>query len=145
MVALAFIIVDRSRETAASVLAGALAFRFFLTLLPLTLVAVVGLGYLRTDGASPSEVVKQFGIKGAWHQRSITPRSSATRGAPWSSCWACGAFSVGHGRPPQHCAPSTRSRGGARSSAGGAAASRGAVPGCRRGGFACGGIQPAYE
>ena len=65
LVALAFIIVDRSRQTAASVLAGALAFRFFLTLLPLTLVAVVGLGYLRTDGASPSEVVKQFGIKGA--------------------------------------------------------------------------------
>ncbi len=64
LVALAFIIADRSRQTAASVLAGALAFRFFLTLLPLTLVAVVGLGYLRVEGGTPSDVVKQFGIKG---------------------------------------------------------------------------------
>lgn len=64
LVALAYIIAGRSRQTAASVLAGALAFRFFLTLLPLTLVAVVGLGYLKTTGGTPSEVVKQFGIKG---------------------------------------------------------------------------------
>ncbi len=65
LVALAFIIAGRGRQAAASVLAGALAFRFFLTLLPLTLVAVVGLGYLKTDGGKPSDVVKQFGIKGA--------------------------------------------------------------------------------
>lgn len=65
LLALAFIIADRSRQTAASVLAGALAFRFFLTLLPLTLVAVVGLGYLRTEQGTPSDLVKQFGIKGA--------------------------------------------------------------------------------
>jgi hypothetical protein len=64
LVALAFIIAGRSRQAAASVLAGALAFRFFLTLLPLTLVAVVGLGYLKVEGGTPSEVVKQFGIKG---------------------------------------------------------------------------------
>jgi uncharacterized BrkB/YihY/UPF0761 family membrane protein len=65
LVALAYIIAGRGRQAAASVLAGALAFRFFLTLLPLTLVAVVGLGYLKTDGGTPSDVVKQFGIKGA--------------------------------------------------------------------------------
>jgi uncharacterized BrkB/YihY/UPF0761 family membrane protein len=65
LVALAFIIAGRSRQAAASVLAGALAFRFFLTLLPLTLVAVVGLGYLKTAGGTPSDAVKQFGIKGA--------------------------------------------------------------------------------
>jgi uncharacterized BrkB/YihY/UPF0761 family membrane protein len=64
VVALGFAILDRSRQTAASVLAGALAFRFFLTLLPLTLVAVVGLGYLNSVGSSPADAVKQFGIKG---------------------------------------------------------------------------------
>jgi uncharacterized BrkB/YihY/UPF0761 family membrane protein len=63
-VALAFSIANRGRRTAASVLAGALAFRFFLTLLPLTLVAVVGLGYLRSAGGTPSDALKQFGIKG---------------------------------------------------------------------------------
>src|SRR5437764_10182418 len=45
-VALSFTILEHSRQTAASVLAGALAFRLFLTLLPLTLVAVVGFGLL---------------------------------------------------------------------------------------------------
>jgi uncharacterized BrkB/YihY/UPF0761 family membrane protein len=63
-VALGFAIADRSRQTAASVLAGALAFRFFLTLLPLTLVFVVGLGYLKDVGGSPADAAKQFGIKG---------------------------------------------------------------------------------
>jgi uncharacterized BrkB/YihY/UPF0761 family membrane protein len=64
VVALAFTIVQRGRRTAASVLAGALAFRFFLTLLPLTLVAVVGLGYLKSAGGTPSEALQQFGIRG---------------------------------------------------------------------------------
>jgi uncharacterized BrkB/YihY/UPF0761 family membrane protein len=64
VVALAFTIADRGRQTAASVLAGALAFRFFLTLLPLTLVAVVGLGYLKSAGGTPSDALSQFGIKG---------------------------------------------------------------------------------
>ncbi|MFL5823599.1 MAG: YhjD/YihY/BrkB family envelope integrity protein [Solirubrobacteraceae bacterium] len=63
-VALAFTIADRGRRTGASVLAGALAFRFFLTLLPLTLVAVVGLGFLRSAGGAPSDALQQFGIKG---------------------------------------------------------------------------------
>jgi uncharacterized BrkB/YihY/UPF0761 family membrane protein len=63
-VALAYSIVHRGRRAAASVLAGALAFRFFLTILPLTLVGVVGLGFLRSAGGTPSEALKQFGIKG---------------------------------------------------------------------------------
>jgi uncharacterized BrkB/YihY/UPF0761 family membrane protein len=63
-VALAFSIVDRGRRTASSVLAGALAFRFFLTLLPLTLVSVVGLGYLKSVGGTPSDALSEFGIKG---------------------------------------------------------------------------------
>jgi uncharacterized BrkB/YihY/UPF0761 family membrane protein len=63
-IALSFAIMHRSRQTAASVLAGALAFRFFLTLLPLTLVFVVGLGYLKDVGGTPADAVKQFGIKG---------------------------------------------------------------------------------
>jgi uncharacterized BrkB/YihY/UPF0761 family membrane protein len=64
VVALAFTIVETSRRTAASILAGALAFRVFLTLLPLTLVVVVGLGFLKSAGGAPSEALKQFGIKG---------------------------------------------------------------------------------
>jgi uncharacterized BrkB/YihY/UPF0761 family membrane protein len=64
VVALGFAAADRSRRTAASVLAGALAFRFFVTLLPLTLVLVVGLGYLKSAGGKPSDVAGQFGIRG---------------------------------------------------------------------------------
>jgi uncharacterized BrkB/YihY/UPF0761 family membrane protein len=64
IVALGFVILDRGRQTAASVLAGALAFRLFLMLLPLSLVAVVGLGLLKSAGGDPSQAVKQFGIKG---------------------------------------------------------------------------------
>jgi uncharacterized BrkB/YihY/UPF0761 family membrane protein len=63
-VALALAFLDRGRRSAASTLAGALAFRFFLTLLPLTLVAVVGLGYLKSAGGAPSQVLSQFGIRG---------------------------------------------------------------------------------
>ena len=64
VVALGFAIADRSRHTAASVLAGALAFRLFLTMLPLTLLLVVGLGYLKSAGGTPSETLKEFGVKG---------------------------------------------------------------------------------
>jgi uncharacterized BrkB/YihY/UPF0761 family membrane protein len=65
VVALAFLIADRGRQAAASVLAGALAFRLFLTLLPLTLVMVVGLGFLKDSGTQPSTALKEFGVKGA--------------------------------------------------------------------------------
>jgi membrane protein len=59
-------LLDRGRRIAASTLAGALAFRFFLVLLPLTLVAVVGLGYMNdAAGTSPSDALRQFGISGA--------------------------------------------------------------------------------
>lgn len=64
VVALGYAIADRGRRSAASVLAGALAFRLFLVLLPLTLVLVVGLGYLKSVGGSPEQAVHQFGIKG---------------------------------------------------------------------------------
>jgi uncharacterized BrkB/YihY/UPF0761 family membrane protein len=64
VVALAFAFADRGRRTAASVLAGALAFRFFLTLIPLVLVLVVGLGLLKSVGGSPTDVLKEAGIKG---------------------------------------------------------------------------------
>lgn len=63
-VAAGFAMLDRSRQTAASLLSGALAFRFFLTLLPLTLVMVVGLGLLKSTGATPTDALKQFGIRG---------------------------------------------------------------------------------
>jgi membrane protein len=58
-------LLDRGRRIASSTLAGALAFRLFLVLLPLTLVAVVGLGYLNDAGGTPpSEALRQFGVKG---------------------------------------------------------------------------------
>jgi uncharacterized BrkB/YihY/UPF0761 family membrane protein len=65
LVALTFLIADHGRRTAASVLAGALAFRLFLTLLPLSLVLVVALGYAKSAGGTPSAALEQFGIKGA--------------------------------------------------------------------------------
>ena len=65
VVDLGLMFLDRGRRSAASTLAGALAFRLFLTLLPLTLVAVVGLGYLKAAAdTSPSEALRQFGIRG---------------------------------------------------------------------------------
>lgn len=64
VVALIFTIAEHGRQSAASVLAGALAFRLFLTLLPVTLVLVVGLGYLKSAGGAPTDALKQFGIKG---------------------------------------------------------------------------------
>ena len=56
---------ERDRTVGGGILAGALAYRFFLTLLPVTLLLVCGLGYLATLGtATPSDAAAQFGIKG---------------------------------------------------------------------------------
>src|SRR6186713_2184167 len=61
-----FEIYGRDREAAGGILAGALAYRFFITLLPLTLVLVAGLGYLSSSSEeAPADAAEEFGISGA--------------------------------------------------------------------------------
>jgi uncharacterized BrkB/YihY/UPF0761 family membrane protein len=57
---------ERDRDAAAGLLAGALAYRFFITLLPLTLLLVVGLGYASAaDQSAPADAAREFGISAA--------------------------------------------------------------------------------
>jgi uncharacterized BrkB/YihY/UPF0761 family membrane protein len=60
-----FEMVDRDGEAGGGIIAGALAYRFFIWLLPLALVSVAGLG-IASDAASrsPQETARTFGISG---------------------------------------------------------------------------------
>ncbi len=60
-----FEIVDRDSEVGGGIMAGALAYRLFIFLLPLALVAVAGLG-IAADAASrtPNEAAKSMGLAG---------------------------------------------------------------------------------
>ncbi len=60
-----FEMVDRDDEVAGGIIAGALAYRLFIWLLPLGLVAVAGLG-IAADGASesPEQAARQVGLLG---------------------------------------------------------------------------------
>lgn len=59
-------IYERDREIAGGMLSGALAYRFFFTLVPLTLVLVVGFGYLNSlDSTAPADAAREFGIDAA--------------------------------------------------------------------------------
>jgi uncharacterized BrkB/YihY/UPF0761 family membrane protein len=60
-----FEMVDRDGEVAGGIIAGALAYRFFIWLLPLALVAVAGLG-IAADSASesPEEAAESLGLDG---------------------------------------------------------------------------------
>lgn len=60
-----FEMADRDGETGGGIIAGALAYRFFIWLLPLALVSVAGLG-LAADAASqgPEETARKLGISG---------------------------------------------------------------------------------
>ena len=61
----AFEVADRDGEVAGGIIAGALAYRFFIWLLPLALVAVAGLGFA-ADSAdeSPEEAADSLGLGG---------------------------------------------------------------------------------
>ena len=61
----AFEMVDRDGEAGGGIIAGALAYRFFIWLLPLALVSVAGLGFA-ADAASedPEETARKLGISG---------------------------------------------------------------------------------
>jgi uncharacterized BrkB/YihY/UPF0761 family membrane protein len=60
-----FAVLERDRERAGWLLAGALAHRLFLWLLPFTLVVVAGLGFLASaDRESPSDLADSVGVVG---------------------------------------------------------------------------------
>jgi len=62
----AFDAYEHDRDAAGGILAGALAYRFFITLLPLMLVLVGGLGYLdAADDEAPRDFAGEFGISEA--------------------------------------------------------------------------------
>jgi uncharacterized BrkB/YihY/UPF0761 family membrane protein len=62
----AFVIYERDRRVGGSVLAGALAFRLFVPLLPLALLVVAILGYASTESAdAPASVAHSLGIREA--------------------------------------------------------------------------------
>jgi uncharacterized BrkB/YihY/UPF0761 family membrane protein len=57
---------ERDRDAAAGLLAGALAYRFFITLLPFTLLLVVGVGYASSvDPTAPADAARDLGISAA--------------------------------------------------------------------------------
>jgi uncharacterized BrkB/YihY/UPF0761 family membrane protein len=71
---------DRHRLAAGNLLAGALAFRAFLWLVPFTLVTVAGLGFAAAaHAASPGEIA-QFGISGYAAQQVATVAAESQRG-----------------------------------------------------------------
>ena len=76
-----FEVVDRDVETGGGIIAGALAYRLFIWLLPAMLVAVAGLGFAADAGSeSPQETAKSVGLAGL-----VT--SSVASAASGSGCW----------------------------------------------------------
>ena len=60
-----FEMIDRDSEVGGGIMAGALAYRLFIWLLPLALVAVAGLGIASTaDSSSPESLAKSAGLAG---------------------------------------------------------------------------------
>jgi membrane protein len=60
-----FAMVDRDGDVGGGIIAGALAYRFFIWLLPLALVAVAGLGYAAdAESKSPEEAADSLGVGG---------------------------------------------------------------------------------
>ena len=73
--------VDRDREVGGGIMAGALAYRFFIWLLPFALVAVGGLGLTSQVGSeSPEEAAKSLGLAGLV---SSSVESAANSPAHW--------------------------------------------------------------
>jgi uncharacterized BrkB/YihY/UPF0761 family membrane protein len=72
---------ERDRGAGGNLLAGALAFRAFLWLIPFAFVLVAGLGFASAAGeASPSDVSSRFGITGVVAQQIASVGSQAERG-----------------------------------------------------------------
>jgi len=76
-----FEMVDRDREVGGGIMAGALAYRFFIWLLPFALVAVGGLGLTsQAASESPEEAAKSLGLAGLV---SSSVESAANSPAHW--------------------------------------------------------------
>jgi len=75
-----FEMAERDSEVGGAIIAGALAYRLFIWLLPLALVAVVGLGYVAdASGDSPEEAANQVGLAGLVTQSVASAAKSANR------------------------------------------------------------------
>src|SRR4051794_38291823 len=75
--------VERDRRLGGPLLAGALAFRLFAVMLPLSLLVAVGIGYAATvNRAAPSEAGKSLGI-GQAALESIAQSSKLSTSAAW--------------------------------------------------------------
>jgi uncharacterized BrkB/YihY/UPF0761 family membrane protein len=76
----AFAMVDRDSEVAGGIIAGALAFRLFIWLLPFALVAVAGLGVAsRAAAESPQAAAKTLGLTGLVSHSVATAAKSGNR------------------------------------------------------------------
>jgi uncharacterized BrkB/YihY/UPF0761 family membrane protein len=72
---------ERDQGAGGNLLAGALAFRAFLWLIPFAFVIVAGLGFAAATGSvSPGDVAKRFGIAGFVAQQISSVASQAERG-----------------------------------------------------------------
>ncbi len=80
----AFQLYERDEAIHGSIFASAVAFRLFLWMLPLTLVAVAGLGFLRAGGASAEKTLNKVGIS-AISASSISSTLSTSSTSRW---WA---------------------------------------------------------
>lgn len=76
----AFEMVERDGEVGGGIIAGALAYRFFIWLLPLALVAVVGLGIAAdASSVSPQKAAESIGLAGLVSNSVATAAKSSTR------------------------------------------------------------------
>ncbi len=77
---LGFILVERDSTIGGGLLAGALAYRLFVVLVPAALMSVSGLGlYAATVDKSPSEVAKEAGLTGLVASQVASAASSSSR------------------------------------------------------------------
>jgi membrane protein len=75
-----FEVVDRDAEVAGEIIAGALAFRLFIWLLPLALVAVAGLGIeAGATSGTPQRATEQLGFEGLIGNSVASAAKSANR------------------------------------------------------------------
>jgi len=80
----AFQVYERDEAIHGSILASVVALRLFLRVLPLTLVVVAGLGFLRAGGASVEKILSKVGIS-AISASSISSTLSTSSTSRW---WA---------------------------------------------------------
>ena len=82
----AFEMVDRDLEVAGGIIAGAIAYRLFIWLLPLALVAVAGLGIAaETSSESPQDAAESLGMAGLVSNSVAT--AAEAMGAGTHSSW----------------------------------------------------------